>query len=99
MAEWIYFIHPPREKFIATISPEEAATMSVHRDHLARLYADGTLVMAGPTFGDQNTGIAIIEATDEDAARAIMLTDPAITSGLMRPELREMRVTFLRGRD
>ncbi|MFL6024469.1 MAG: YciI family protein [Marmoricola sp.] len=99
MAEWIYFIHPPRTGFIETITPEEAATMGVHRDHLERLHRDGTLIMAGPTFGEENTGIAIIEAQDEDAARRIMMSDPAIASGLMRPELRPMRVTFLRGRD
>src|SRR5690348_7058649 len=99
MAEWIYFIHPPREKFVETITPDEAATMGVHRDHLASLFEAGTLVMAGPTFGDVNTGIAVIEAEDEESARAIMMTDPAITSGLMTPELRPMRVTFLRGRD
>ena len=99
MSEWVYFIHPPRTKFVETITPEEAATMGVHRDHLEKLLTEGTLIMAGPTFGDENTGIAVIEAEDEDAARAIMMTDPAITSGLMRPELRQMRVTFLRGRD
>ena len=30
--------------------------------------------------------------------RAIMMADPSVTSGLMRPELRPMRVSFLRGR-
>jgi uncharacterized protein YciI len=29
----------------------------------------------------ENTGIAVIEADDEEAARAIMLEDPAVTSG------------------
>src|SRR5690349_4983136 len=99
MSEWIYFIHPPRENFVESITEDETAIMRVHRDHLAQLHADGTLILAGPTFGVENTGVAIIEAADEDAARAIMMTDPAITSGLMRPELRPMRVTFLRGRD
>ena len=99
MSEWIYFIHPPREKFVETITPEEVATMQVHAGHLAELHAAGTLILAGPTFGDVNTGIAVIEAEDEDAARAIMMSDPAITSGLMRPELRPMRVSFLRGRE
>lgn len=46
-----------------------------------------------------NTGIAVIEADDEDAARAIMMSDPAVTSGLMQPELRAMHIGFLRGRD
>ena len=44
-----------------------------------------------------NDGIAIIEAETEDDARAVMESDPAITSGLMTGELRPMRVSFLRG--
>ncbi|MCW2785469.1 MAG: hypothetical protein JWP74_1986 [Marmoricola sp.] len=98
MAEWIYFIHPPRERFVETITDDEIAVMGTHRAHLAGLLDAGVLVLAGPTLGDVNTGVAVIEAEDEDAARAVMMSDPAITSGLMTPELREMRVTFLRGR-
>lgn len=101
MAEWLYFIHPPRERFIETITPEEAAIMAEeHSPYLARLLDDGVLILAGPTWGQPlNDGIAIFEAPDEDAARAIMDADPAITSGLMTGELRQMRVGFLRGRD
>lgn len=99
MSEWVYFIHPPRDRFVETITEDEAAIMGVHADHLAGLLDQGVLILAGPTFGDVNTGIAVIEADDEDAARAVMMSDPAITSGLMTPELRPMRVSFLRGRD
>ena len=99
MAHWIYFVRPPRENFVATISEEEAAIMGGdHSAHLARLLEEGTLVLAGPTFGPgQNDGIAIIEAETENDARAVMEADPAITSGLMTGELRPMRVSFLRG--
>ena len=82
-----------------TISEEEVGIMQVHSAHLAALFDRGVLILAGPTFGPVNTGIAVIEADDEEAARAIMLEDPAVTSGLMRPELRPMRVSYLRGRD
>ncbi|MFL6159916.1 MAG: YciI family protein [Marmoricola sp.] len=99
MSEWIYFIHPPRERFVETITADEAAIMHTHADHLAGLLDQGVLILAGPTFGDVNTGVAVLEADDEDAARAVMMSDPAITSGLMTPELRPMRVAFLRGRD
>ena len=54
MPSWVYFIHPPRERFVETITEDEAA---------------------------------------------IMLADPAVQAGLMTPELRPMRVSFLRGRD
>ena len=99
MAEWLYLIHPPRENFVETITEDEAAVMHTHADHLATLLEEGTLILAGPTFGQINTGVTVIEAPDEEAARAVMMRDPAITSGLMEPELRPMRVTLLRGRD
>lgn len=100
MAEWLYFIHPPREDFIETITEEEGRIMGEeHSPHLERLLADGTLILAGPTWGTpMNDGIAVIEAPDRASAEAIMNSDPAIASGLMTGELREMRVAYLRGR-
>jgi uncharacterized protein YciI len=99
MSEWIYFIHPPREDFIATITDEESRIMETHAAHLEKLLDEGVLVLAGPTYGRINTGIAVIEAPDEATARAIMESDPAISSGQMTGELRQMRVSFLRGRE
>jgi uncharacterized protein YciI len=98
MSEWIYFGHPPREGFVETITEDEAAIMQEHRAHLAQLFEQGILLLAGPTFGPVNTAINVIEATDEEAARAVMMSDPAIASGLLTGELRPMRVTFLHGR-
>lgn len=99
MPTWVYFLHPPRDRFIETITEEEAALMGAHAAYLEQQLTDGVLVLAGPTFGDTNTGITIFDAEDEEAARAIMLADPAIAAGMMKPELRPMRVRFLRGRD
>jgi len=99
MAEWIYFLHPPRDDFAATMTEDEAAVFAAHFAHLQRLLAEGTLVLAGPTLGSTNTGIAVLEAPDRDAAEALMNADPAIASGVVRGELREMRVSLLRGRD
>ena len=97
MGAWIYFIHPPRENFAATMTSEEQAVWRVHFERLQRLLKDGTLILAGPTLGEVNTGIAIIEAPDEEAARKIMEEDPAIESGFARGELRPMRVSLMRG--
>jgi uncharacterized protein YciI len=98
MSEWIYFGHPPRERFVETMTASEVAIMQDHRAHLSELFAQGVLLLAGPTFGPVNTAINVIEAADEDAARAVMESDPAIRSGLMTGELRPMRVSFLHGR-
>jgi uncharacterized protein YciI len=99
MAEWIYFLHPPRDDFAATMTADEKRAWEAHFEHLKRLLAQGTLVMAGPTLGHINTGLAVIEAPDEAAARGIMELDPTIAGGYATGELREFRVSLLRGRD
>ena len=99
MAEWIYFIHAPREDFAETMTAEEQAVWGTHFERLQRLLAEGTLVLAGPTLGRVNTGIAVIEADDEAAARTLMEEDPAIASGIATGELRPFSIALLRGRD
>ena len=98
MAEWVYFIHAPRENFAATMTEEEQEVWGHHVELLTRRLEDGSLILAGPTFGKVNTGICVFEADDEDAARAYMEEDPTISSGIARGELRPFRASFLRGR-
>jgi uncharacterized protein YciI len=99
MAEWTYFIHPPRENFAATMTDEEKEVWGVHFERLKRLHADGVMVLVGPTLGPKNTGIAVFEAPDEDEARRIMNDDPVISGGFAEGELRPFRISLLRGRD
>jgi uncharacterized protein YciI len=99
MADWVYFIHAPRDNFAATMSAEEQRLFDEHFRHLARLTAGGTLVLAGPTLGPVNTGIVIFEAPDEAAARRVMEQDPVIAGGIARGELRPFEIALLRGRD
>ena len=99
MADWIYFIHAPRENFAETMTDEEVAVWGVHFERFQRLLAEGTIVLVGPTLGPVNTGIAILEAPDEAAARRIMDEDPVIAGGFARGELRPFRISLLRGRD
>ena len=97
--EWIYFIHAPREDFAATMTPDERAVWDTHFERLQRLTREGVMILVGPTLGRINTGIAVFEAPDEEAARRIMEEDPAIASGIARGELRPFAVALLRGRD
>jgi len=99
VAEWIYFIHPPREDFAATMTDAESEAWSRHWERIKRLYAEGTIVLIGPTLGRHNTGICVFEAPDEASARRIMEEDPAIAEGFARGELRPYRISLLRGRD
>lgn len=99
MAEWIYFLHAKRENFAATMTAEEKRAWGIHFERLKRLLAEGTLIIAGPTLGKINTGVAVIEAPDEATARQIMEDDPTITGGFAIGELPGFRVSLLRGRD
>ena len=99
MAEWIYFIHPPRDDFAATMTEAEQAAWSDHFERFQRLLAEGTIILVGPTLGTKNTGIAIFEAPDEASARRIMDEDPVFQGGFASGELRPFRVSLLRGRD
>jgi uncharacterized protein YciI len=99
MAEWIYFIHPPRDNFAATMTEEENRVWAAHFERFKNLLRDGVIVLVGPTLGEINTGIAILEAPDEDSARRIMNEDPVIAGGYARGELRPFRISLLRGRD
>ena len=99
MSEWIYFIHPPRDDFAATMTDEERAVWGVHFERFERMLAEGSIILVGPTLGSVNTGIAIFEAPDEPTARQIMDEDPVIAGGFARGELRPFRVSLMRGRD
>jgi len=96
MPEWIDFIHPPREYFAATMTAEEQAVWGEHAQLLTRRLEEGSLILAGPTLGEVNTGVCVFEAPDEDAARAYMEEDPTIASGIARGELRGFRAAYLR---
>jgi len=99
MAEWIYFIHAPREDFAATMTEREQEVWAEHFVRLQKLLAEGVMILVGPTLGRVNTGIAIFDAPDEESARRLMEEDPAIASGIARGELRPFSVALLRGRD
>lgn len=61
------------------------ATRPVHLEHLNKLNAEGTLKMAGPTLdenGKPDGSLMIVEATDIDAARALLEADPYTKAGL-----------------
>jgi uncharacterized protein YciI len=100
VTEWIYFIHPPRDDFAATMTADEQAVWAEHFRRLQHhLLAGGQLILAGPTLGTANTGLVIFDAPDEQAARQIMEEDPVVRGGYASGELRPFRVSLMRGRD
>ena len=99
MAEWICFLHAPRDDFAATMTEHEQQAFADHFERLQRLVSEGVVVLAGPTLGRVNTGIMIFEAPDEDSAWRLVDEDPTVTAGITTAELRPFRLSLLRGRD
>jgi uncharacterized protein YciI len=62
VSEWILFLHPPRDDFKVTLTEAEVLTFGAHSEWLQGLVADGSLILAGPCLGGENTGILIFEA-------------------------------------
>ncbi len=80
-------------------TPEEAEIVSRHFAYLEGLTEKGVMLLVGRTQNaDENTfGIAIFEAEDESAARAITEADPAVVGGVMQATLYPYKVALMRG--
>ncbi|MGZ8805032.1 MAG: YciI family protein [Microbacterium sp.] len=97
MSQWIYRIVPTRAEMVADATDEESAVVEEHFHYLQALKAAGILILAGRTQVDEGTfGITIFEAPDEETARAVMETDPAVSAGVMSAELYPYAVAVAR---
>jgi uncharacterized protein YciI len=99
VSEWIFFMHPPRDDFVATMTDGERAAFEAHATWLRSLLTEGVLIVSGPCLGKINTGVMIFEAPSEDAAQRIVAREPVTSGGYMRGDLRPYRLGLLRGRD
>jgi uncharacterized protein YciI len=77
---------------------EDNAVLERHFARFQQAAKSGQLILAGRTSepGDKTFGIAIFEASDQDAARKFMLEDPAVAGGLMTAELHPFAVALQR---
>jgi len=77
---------------------EDEAVLKRHFTRFQEAIKSGQLILAGRTSepGDKTFGIAIFQATDEDAARKFMQEDPAVSGGLMTSELHPFAVALER---
>jgi uncharacterized protein YciI len=72
---------------------DERDVLQAHWDYLRALHGDGKLVVAGPSWvGDDPFGIGVFDLRDREEVEAIVAADPAVTSGVLRAEIRPMRI-------
>jgi len=96
MATFAYFLHPPRDNFAETMTEVEQQTWGKHFAWLQELFAAGQIVLVGVTLGRVNTGVSILEAPDEDAARQLAAGDPVTQAGLAEGDLRPFSLGMMR---
>lgn len=88
MAQWIYRIAPARDDMHDAQTDEQVAIFAERDGYLQALKAAGILVLAGVTNPSRGEwGATIFTAPDEESARAVMNTDPSVSSGLMTATL------------
>jgi uncharacterized protein YciI len=91
MPHYVFRLHPPRPSFAQDLSAEEAGVMRAHAEYWSRLTAQGRVLIFGPVDDPAGVwGIGILEAADDDTARALAEADPAVRSGTCRGEMLRM---------
>ena len=97
--QFIYVLRlVPRLHADSAWTKEDNAVLERHFVRFQQAARSGQLILAGRTSepGDKTFGIAIFEASDEDAARKFMQEDPAVAGGLMTAELHPFAVALQR---
>jgi uncharacterized protein len=98
MKQYLYRIQPTRPAMLTEgTTTEEDAIIGEHFAHLKRLTEDGVMILVGRTLNNDPTtfGIAVFRAESDEAAQAIMHSDPAVIKGVMRAELFPYRVALI----
>jgi uncharacterized protein YciI len=93
MAEYLYLIHPYRQGFYDSPTPEEEAVLEEHFNYLKGAAQAGIVLLAGPCL-DNTFGVVVFQAEDDEAARAFMLADPSVKKNVMMAEIHPMRVSI-----
>lgn len=92
---------PPRPTFPHDASAKEMETMDRHADYWRSQAAAGTAIAVGPVLeGEGAWGLAVIEAEDEGAARALADADPVIRAAIgFQYRISTMPSLILRSKD
>ena len=94
MPHYIYLIHPLRHEFFEQPTEAEEAAMAAHYNYLKQAAAAGTVLLAGPCL-DETFGLVVLQAADDDAARAFMYHDPSVKANVMMAELHPFNLSLM----
>jgi uncharacterized protein YciI len=95
---FISLLWPTRAGFMEQMLPEEQAAMQAHSAYLEEISSETRFYLIGPCL-DRTFGISVFEADSLEAARQIIVNDPAVKRGVMSPEVHPFHISFLRQAD
>lgn len=98
MAEYLIVYSPCRPTFAGDADEREQKIVGEHFAYLSRALEDGVLILAGRTQDEPPMGLGVFEAPSDEAARAFVAADPAVSAGVFSASVRPYRVALLRGR-
>ena len=79
---FLYRLQPPRPSFPTDMTPDEAEVMGAHAGYWQELLDRDVAIAFGPVLDPKDPwGLALIGTDDEQEARAIADSDPAVSSG------------------
>ena len=64
-----------------------------HGNFMAGLLKDGKLVISGP-FTDSTGGMLVMKAENKEEVAKLIETDPGVTNGVFKAEIKEWHVAF-----
>jgi uncharacterized protein len=102
---FLYKIQPVRPEMLSVgATDDERRITSEHFEYLEGLTRSGTVLLAGRSLNTapSSFGIVLLRAESEEAAREVMLNDPAVRQRVMRAEFYPYRIALvgdLRGPD
>jgi uncharacterized protein YciI len=97
MSTWLVRLRPTRFALLTDSTPEEQAAVGRHFAYLQELTRQGIVHLAGRTTSveEEGMGIVILSAPDEEQARALMESDPAVAAGVFTARLFPYRLALL----
>ena len=98
MAQYIYTLKPVRPEMLADgLKPDEEKVIGAHFAYLSDLKDQGVVKLAGRTTNTDKSsfGLVIFAAKNEEAARQIMASDPAVGEGVLAAQLFPFRISLM----
>lgn len=92
--QWLIMLSPATEGVKDGSDPEAVKAVGEHFQRLVRLRDAGQVLLAGRTMDDASIGLVIFTAPTEDAARAFVDADPAVSGGYMHAKLHPYAVAI-----